>query len=169
MSEPPSRPSLPTSSSAFALPPSTSASTSTAEDGGAFMFRFRRPSLLAPKASYLADAHLHSPLVSSHMPLWLRRRGQVGVGDDSESDKERMCTDSSPSNGSENPTPPLTTQGDGSAEDVGGEKVLLSHPLSTGPRRTHNTIDGQEVASRLNLRRFSQPVCPGSFMPVASR
>jgi hypothetical protein len=156
--EPPARPALPTTSSAFALPPPPSTSSPT-DEGNQLMFRFRRPSLLAPKASY----HSHSPLVSSYTPsLWRRRRrSQIGIGDESESDKERMFTDSSPSGSSENPTPPLTTQGGGTETEGTADKEALPQPV---PQKSlnnskNNGTEAQETApSKRASRRFSHPV-----------
>ncbi|KAF7979389.1 hypothetical protein HWV62_42486 [Athelia sp. TMB] len=101
------RPSLPTSSTDFALPPSSSSIASpsapiSSDDGNPLLVRFRRPSILAPKAAYFSETRLQSPLVAS-FTLPSRRRNSV-YGEESEN--ERMWTDSSPSS-SENPTPPL--------------------------------------------------------------
>ncbi|KAF7337447.1 hypothetical protein MSAN_02217600 [Mycena sanguinolenta] len=61
---------LPTSSTDFNLPSSSSTATTLAsgypDDSSALFQRFRRPSLLAPKATHLLDtSRLHSPLAAS--------------------------------------------------------------------------------------------------------
>ncbi|KAH9858362.1 hypothetical protein C2E23DRAFT_880989 [Lenzites betulinus] len=93
------RPSLPTSSSDFALPssPSTTLPPSASDDLSPFMLRLRRPSLLGPRSVgglgliTSAEARLqHSPLVTS----FTRRHSSNGTGEDSESDRDKMSTDS---------------------------------------------------------------------------
>ncbi|KAF8640521.1 hypothetical protein AX17_000183 [Amanita inopinata Kibby_2008] len=131
-----SRPSLPTSSSDFALPPSSSpgASTSalTLDDPTFLLQRFRRPSLLT-KSSYLSETRLHSPLASSFTVHSRRRSCSSTLADDLESDKERMSTDS-PTSSSDNPTPPLKISDaiDDNEQDM---KTIASKPPSTPPRR----------------------------------
>ncbi|RDX51865.1 hypothetical protein OH76DRAFT_224771 [Lentinus brumalis] len=92
-----SRPSLPTSSSEFALPSSPSASLppSASDDLSPFLLRLRRPSMLGPHgATAPHDSRLHSPLVSS----FTRRHSSGGMGEDSESDRDKMSTDSDSGN-----------------------------------------------------------------------
>ncbi|TFK36910.1 hypothetical protein BDQ12DRAFT_230067 [Crucibulum laeve] len=154
------RPSLPTSSSDFALPPSSSspvASTSslTLDDPSFLLQRFRRPSLLQ-KAGYLSETRLHSPLASS-FTLHTRRRSQNAfqLTEESESDRERMLTDSPSS--SETHTPPLRVP-DNSEEDLVG-KLTASKPPSTPPRRMSSTnMDVQEnYPSPTGINRRSVP------------
>ena len=87
-----SRPSLPTSSSDFALPSSPSASLppSASDNLNPFLLRLRRPSTLGPRANQAEDSRLHSPLVSS----FTQRHSSSGTGEDSESDRDKMSTDS---------------------------------------------------------------------------
>ncbi|KAG6832532.1 hypothetical protein H0H92_000161 [Tricholoma furcatifolium] len=152
-----SRPSFPTSSTDFALPPSSSLATSSnisLDDSNLILQRFRRPSLLAPKASYLSENRLHSPLVSS-FTLHSRRRSQSLMHlDEIESDKERMATDSS-SASSENPTPPLKS--DTKPEDLKG-KTPSRPPLTPPRRRSSAAMDIQDSFSPLPGRRLSFPM-----------
>ncbi|KAL0951473.1 hypothetical protein HGRIS_008161 [Hohenbuehelia grisea] len=100
------RPSLPTSSSDFALPSSSSSSSTNAlDDIPPLLQRFRRPSLLSSKAGFFSETRLNSPLATSFTLNSSRKRFSL-MGEESESDKDRMCTDSSPSS-SETNTPPL--------------------------------------------------------------
>ncbi|KAF8807781.1 hypothetical protein BYT27DRAFT_6588785 [Phlegmacium glaucopus] len=156
-----SRPYLPTSSSDFALPPSSSSSSSpgastsslTLDDPTFLLQRFRRPSLLQ-KAGYLSESRLHSPLASS-FTLHARRRSQNAyILEESESDKDRMVTDSSSS--SETQTPPLRVPGN-SEEDltvkIGGSKVPLTPPR----RRSSASMDSSDMPTIFN-RRLSFPL-----------
>ncbi|KAG6866061.1 hypothetical protein C0991_009158 [Blastosporella zonata] len=150
-----SRPSFPTSSTDFALPPSSSAVT--LDDSNLLLQRFRRPSLLAPKASYLSESRLHSPLASS-FTLHSRRRSQsLMFAEEFESDKERMLTDSS-SASSENPTPPLRPT-ETKTEDMRG-KTTSRPPLTPPRRRSSAAMDVQETFSPLPSRRLSFPLKP---------
>jgi len=163
MSKASPRPSLPTSSTDFALPPSSTSSNGASgsapgEESHTLMHRFRRPSLLAPKASYLSDNRHQSPLSAAFTMPTRRRRPRQGRWDESsESDKDRMWTDSSPSS-SENPTPPL--RGPSEGEDVeNGRKDLLDR-LSTPPRNSSaSNMDSEEGQSRLQSNRITLPVC----------
>ena len=154
-----SRPYLPSSSSDFALPSSSSspgASTSsiTLDDPTFLLQRFRRPSLLQ-KAGYHSESRLHSPLASS-FTLHARRRSQNAFFvEESESDKDRMVTDSSSS--SETQTPPLRVPGN-SEEDLNG-KSGSKLPL-TPPRRKSSSA-GMEASDMPIIfnRRLSFPVC----------
>jgi len=146
-----SRPSLPTSSTDFALPPSSSSpgassSSVTLEDPSLLLQRFRRPSLLQ-KGGYLSDTRLHSPLASS-FTLHARRRSQNAIlMEEMEGDKERMITDSP--NGSEANTPPL--------DDFGGKKTLQRPPPLTPPRRRSSASMDADMPTIFN-RRLSFPV-----------
>ncbi|KAG6911596.1 hypothetical protein DXG01_011899 [Tephrocybe rancida] len=158
-----SRPSFPTSSTDFALPPSSSVATGssvTLDDSNLLLQRFRRPSLLAPKASYLSESRLHSPLASS-FTLHSRRRSQsLMFIEEPESDKERMLTDSSGS--SENPTPPLNSI-ETKHEDLKG-KATGRLPLTPPRRRSSAAMDVQESFSPLPGRRLSFPVRSASSL-----
>jgi len=155
-----SRPHLPASSSDFALPPSSSstpgASTSslTLDDPTFLLQRFRRPSLLQ-KAGYLSDSRLHSPLASS-FTLHARRRSQNAfIVEESESDRDRMVTDSSSS--SETQTPPLRVP-DNSEEDLSAKIGVSKLPLTPPRRKSSTSMDASEMPTIFN-RRLSFPVC----------
>lgn len=101
----PLRPSLPASSSEFALPSSSSplatSSVLTLDDPSFLLSKFRRPSSLSQKGVLLGEGRLHSPLASSFTPYTHSRRrsrnASLSLTDDSyESDRERMNTDSPP-------------------------------------------------------------------------
>lgn len=156
-----SRPSLPTSSSDFALPSSSVASTSsvTLEDSSFVFQRFRRPSLLAPKATYISETRLHSPLVSSFtlQPSPIKRKAYSDDEclEDSPMYQERTGRESSPSSSSENPTPPLAQENSEESED--GGRAAKSKSFRTPPRKA-SAID----THLLPRRRLSFPVssCP---------
>ncbi|KAJ3825626.1 hypothetical protein F5880DRAFT_207835 [Lentinula raphanica] len=168
-----SRPSFPTSSLDFALPSSSVASTSsvTLEDSSFVLPRFRRPSLLAPKATHLSESRLHSPLISSFtlQPSPIKRKAH---SDDESLEDSPMYRDrtsgreSSPSSSSENPTPPLAIQ-ETSEESEDGGKTAKKKPLRTPPRKT--STDNHFIPRRrlsfpvkqpriLNLLAESRPV-----------
>lgn len=169
-----SRPSLPTSSTDFALPPSSSiptASTSalTLDDAtNPLLLRFRRPSLLAPKA--ISESRLHSPLASSFtLHSFTKRRGSqsAAISEESESDRgERMWTDSSPSCSSENPTPPLRVP-DNSEEDLPEKGKVIKPPLTPPRRRSSVNMDQDYLPSAQgSARRLPFPVrSPQSIFP----
>ncbi|KAF9076058.1 hypothetical protein BDP27DRAFT_1284766, partial [Rhodocollybia butyracea] len=141
-----SRPSLPTSSSDFALPSSSVATSSsiTLEDPGFVLHRFRRPSVLAPKATYISETRLHSPLVTSFtlQPSPIKRKA---YSDDESMDdsqmlyRDRTGRESSPSSSSENPTPPLGA----SEESEDGGRVIK--PLRTPPRKLSTSVNDNHV------------------------
>ncbi|KAF8167700.1 hypothetical protein B0H34DRAFT_682749 [Crassisporium funariophilum] len=154
-----SRPSLPTSSSDFALPPSSSsspgASTSsvTLDDPTFLLQRFRRPSLLQ-KAGYLSESRLHSPLASS-FTLHARRRSQnTFTIEESESDKDRMMTDSPSS--SETHTPPLKAPPN-SEEDLNAKVTTIKPPLTPPRRKSSASMDASDMPTIFN-RRLSFPL-----------
>ncbi|KAF9527744.1 hypothetical protein CPB83DRAFT_869791 [Crepidotus variabilis] len=151
-----SRPPLPTSSSDFALPSSSNPGSSalSLDDPGALFQRFRRPSLLQ-KAGYISDSRTHSPLASSFSFHGRRRSRTEFMPEESESDKDRMMTDS-PS-GSETHTPPLKVAG--GEEDLAAVKPAPSKPPpSTPPRRRQSTsMDAADMPTIFN-RRLSFPV-----------
>ncbi|KAJ3507179.1 hypothetical protein NLJ89_g6452 [Agrocybe chaxingu] len=153
-----SRTPLPTSSSDFALPSSSSSSpgastSSLTLDDPAFLFhRFRRPSLLQ-KPSLLAETRLHSPLASSFSFHHRRRSQNAFIAEESESDKDRMMTDSPSS--SETHTPPLKAPAN-SEEDL--TKVALPRQPSTPPRRKSSaSMDASDMPTIFN-RRISFPL-----------
>ncbi|KAG6821386.1 hypothetical protein H0H93_014183 [Arthromyces matolae] len=152
-----SRPSFATSSSDFALPPSSSVATSssvTLDEPNLLIQRFRRPSLLVPKSGYLSDSRIHSPLGSSST-LHSRRRSQSShmSFEELESDKDRMQTDSS-SASSENLTPPLKP----SKSEEPKAKVSSRSPLTPPRRRSSAAMEVQEAIPSLPGRRLSFPV-----------
>ncbi|KAI0040811.1 hypothetical protein FA95DRAFT_814853 [Auriscalpium vulgare] len=148
------RPTLPASSLDFALPSSSpntpSPALPLADDFNPLLFRFRRPSLLAPKA--LSESRLASPLTMSFP------RSPLRPSSASESDRERMWADSSPSSSSDNVTPPL--QGD---KDVGADSdsnMKTSRPR-TPPRKPSSASSSGDVTAEAympHLRRLSFPV-----------
>ncbi|TFK56573.1 hypothetical protein OE88DRAFT_34621 [Heliocybe sulcata] len=147
-----SRPSLPTSTTDFALHASSAPHTPSG-DISPIMLRLRRPSLLAPKSFY-ADNRLHSPLADFVVPV-SRKGSQNGTSEaGSESDRERMWTDSSTS--SENVTPPLPFRGE-SESGMDNDNIMKtdsSRRLSTPPR----AVDVPELSKGLHLRRLSHPL-----------
>lgn len=159
-----SRLSFATSSTDFALPPSSSspvASTSsiTLDEPNVLLQRFRRPSLLASKTGYLSENRLHSPLASSFTMHSRKRSQNLLFNEESESDKDRMITDS-PSGSSGNPTPPLKVSE--TKDDGFKAKMRPSKPPSTPPRKlsvSSVNMDTQESLSPMPLgRRLSFPV-----------
>ncbi|KAJ7631191.1 hypothetical protein FB45DRAFT_917790 [Roridomyces roridus] len=146
---------LPTSSTDFNLPPSTSAPTALAvaylEDSAILLQRFRRPSLLAPKA---LEGRLHATSYKPHS-----RRASYSASSVDESDS---IWDISPPSSSENPTPPLP------APDAAEEPKpsAPSVPPSTPPRRSQSRGADHGVKGRrlsfavpriLNLLAESRP------------
>ncbi|CCL98079.1 uncharacterized protein FIBRA_00073 [Fibroporia radiculosa] len=138
---PSSRPSLPTSSSDFALPPSTSSPSTTsptyaADDLSPFMLRFRRPSLLVPRPTAPGDRPLRSPLATTSTT---RSSSTTVSPDESESEREnvKMWTDD---------TPPSGNSGSGTP--------LLPGPTIVEPQRNR---DGVRKRSRSRPRSPSTP------------
>ncbi|KAH7914774.1 hypothetical protein BJ138DRAFT_1133142 [Hygrophoropsis aurantiaca] len=161
MADSPRRLSFPTSSSDFALP----SSSSTPEDVPTIplLARFRRPTL-SSKPSYLSDKKIHSPLaVSFTIPS--RRLGSTN-GEESESDKERMYTESSPSSSSGNPTPPIGLSQDSDADDFNGiSGKEIAQPSTPPPSRNlgSGTLeqDNLDAPSTLSVpRRPAYPLKP---------
>lgn len=156
------RPSLPTSSTDFALPPSSSSigaspgsAAVSSDDGNPLLVRFRRPSVLAPKAAYFSETRLQSPLVAS-FTLPSRRRNSV-YGEESEN--ERMWTDSSPSSSSENPTPPLGPPIEVEKTLGGKGKGKKRKNPSTPPRNsTPSSVEAAGGFTAGHRRRPSGPV-----------
>ncbi|KAE9400549.1 hypothetical protein BT96DRAFT_819019 [Gymnopus androsaceus JB14] len=150
-----SRPILPTSSSDFALPSSIASTSSvTLEDASFVLHRFRRPSLLAPKATYISETRLHSPLVSSftHQSSPIKRKALSDdeCSEDSPMYREHTGRESSPSSSSENPTPPLAQENSEESEDGG----RTAKPYLRTPPRKASSIDSPLVPRR----RLSFPV-----------
>lgn len=152
---------LPTSSSDFALPssssssPGASSSSVTLDDPGVLFHRLRRSSFLQ-KAGYLSESRLHSPLASAYT-LHARRRSQnTFIAEESESDKDRMMTDSP--NSSETHTPPLKVPGN-SEEDLNTvtKPVLRPPPLTPPRRRSSASMDASDMPTIFN-RRLAFPV-----------
>lgn len=108
------RTSLPTSSSEFALPPSSSSATSNPsvltanEEPNPILLRFRRPSLLAPSRPF-SESQIKSPLANSYF-VPRRHSSSISIdgGEESESDRDKMWTDSPPCSDSGNTTPLYT-------------------------------------------------------------
>ncbi|KAF9448195.1 hypothetical protein P691DRAFT_760151 [Macrolepiota fuliginosa MF-IS2] len=156
MPKAPPRPSLPTSSSEFALPsssssPLASSSSLTLDDPSFLLSRFRRPSLLSQKSALFGEGRLHSPLAASFTPYTHSRRrsrnASFSLTEDSyESDRERMITDS-PTSGTN--TPPLKSN-DSSEEDLNpntakpGSSANRVPPLTPPRRRSSASMDVQE-------------------------
>jgi len=152
--------SFPASSSDFALPSSSSTPSNILDETNVLLQRFRRPSLLQ-KGGYFQDSRIHSPLASSAFTLHSRRRSQsTNVTEESESDKERMMTDSPSS--SETHTPPLKVPS-ASEEDV--VKPLTPKPPSTPPRRKSSaaSMDGLDLPPFF-IRRPPFPVRSRDFL-----
>ncbi|KAF7339268.1 hypothetical protein MSAN_02140300 [Mycena sanguinolenta] len=144
---------LPTSSTDFNLPSSSSTATTLAsgypDDSSALFQRFRRPSLLAPKATHLLDtSRLHSPLAASFKVSSHRRRASQSTSSLDEADT--FISDISPPSSSENPTPPLLP-----AE--GTDDARQSMPPLTPPRRSLSR--GADLSElRMKSRRLSFPL-----------
>ncbi|KDR85404.1 hypothetical protein GALMADRAFT_52509 [Galerina marginata CBS 339.88] len=157
-----SRAPLPTSSSDFALPssstssPGASSSSITLDDPGLLFHRLRRPSFYQ-KAGYLSETRLHSPLASSftlHASHARRRSQNSFIAEESESDKDRMMTDSP--NSSDTHTPPLKAPSN-SEEDLTA-KITMRQPPSTPPRRRSSaSMDAADMPTIFN-RRLSFPL-----------
>ncbi|KAJ7751253.1 hypothetical protein DFH07DRAFT_530862 [Mycena maculata] len=146
-----SRHPLPTSSTDFNLPPSTSAPTALAagylDDSSILLQRFRRPSLLAPKA--IPESRLHSPLGTSFKPSSSHHR-RASQSTSSLDESDTLWSDISPASSSENPTPPLPAP-------ENPDETRRSMPPLTPPRRSLSR--GAELAeARLKGRRLSFPL-----------
>ena len=153
------RPSLPASSTDFSLRASSSPSSPLQSPSDDFtglnslLFRFRRPSLLAPK--YISDSRLSSPLATSvSSPLRPSSASDV--------DRERIWADSaSASESSENATPPLNgSEADKDAGTDSDSAMKTSRPQTPPPRNpSSSSMDVIAESSYLpHLRRLSHPV-----------
>ncbi|KAJ7161342.1 hypothetical protein C8R43DRAFT_330565 [Mycena crocata] len=141
---------LPTNSTDFNLPSSTSAPAASAasylDDSSVLFQRFRRPSLLAPKATHLSESRIHSPLATSFKSH--KRRASHSTSSLDESDS--LWSDITPPSSSENPTPPLLAP-----DNI--DDARRSMPPLTPPRRSLSR--GADLAdTRLKGRRLSFPV-----------
>ncbi|KAI0699357.1 hypothetical protein C8T65DRAFT_742532 [Cerioporus squamosus] len=153
-----SRPSLPTSSSDFALPSSPSACLppSASDDLSPFLLRLRRPSMLGPHGNQAAhDSRLHSPLVSS----FTRRGSSSGTGEDSESDRDKMSTDSDSGNATPlMPGPQIDSQSDTSM------KTSRPHTPPRMASASSSSSSNEDAAPwRAHHRKLSHSV--RSFLP----
>ncbi|KAL6307725.1 hypothetical protein BKA93DRAFT_727029 [Sparassis latifolia] len=127
------RPSLPTTSSAFALPASTSSSVFNnptpavaSDDLALFMLRYR---LHSPRG-YLSETRLHSPLaISFTIPRRYSTSTSVN-GEESESDRDKMSTDSD----SGSATPLLPAPIVGSLSDSSLKTSRPRSPATPPPR-----------------------------------
>ncbi|KAF8481837.1 hypothetical protein DFH94DRAFT_733334 [Russula ochroleuca] len=156
MSKSPHRPrsSLPTSSTDFALRAPSSPLQSPTDDFNGLnplLYRFRRPSLLAPK--YLSDSRLSSPLAtSSTSPLRPSSASDV--------DRERIWADSrSASESSENATPPLN--GSEADKDADSDSAMKTSRPQTPPPRNPSSSSMDVIAESSyipHLRRLSHPL-----------
>ncbi|KAI5836502.1 hypothetical protein K523DRAFT_318903 [Schizophyllum commune Tattone D] len=134
------RPALPTSSSDFALPASAISPDNHHRDEP--LAKTRRQSVLA--------SHLSSPLAES---FTLRVPQTQDAASDS--DRDRMSTDTPPSSGSEYPPPPPPQAAPGRAR-------RRSPPL-TPPRRR-----ASEASEPQKLRRLSHPLRPPRLLNLLS-
>lgn len=137
MPESPHRLSFPTSSEEFALPSTSNTSSTSADDGlpNPLFLRLRRPTLLS-KSTYYTDKRMQSPLaISFTVPS--RRRGSNG--EESESDRERMWSEGSPSSSSGHPTPPITLPVEGDAESNLSTCGIEHCPSTPPPSRSLST------------------------------
>ncbi|GJE86185.1 hypothetical protein PsYK624_022650 [Phanerochaete sordida] len=144
------RPPLPTSSSDFALPPATSAILPgpPGEEFNPLLLRFRRPSLLAPpRSTYYSDGRINSPLAAAsfstaHTHRHASTSSMSTSGDDSESDREKMWTDSPPftDSGSNTPsTPPVPGPSNTFAEkDQSSTSVDSDSSMKTTGESSHS-------------------------------
>ncbi|EKM61398.1 uncharacterized protein PHACADRAFT_24600 [Phanerochaete carnosa HHB-10118-sp] len=190
------RPPLPTSSSDFALPPSTSTvgPGPPGEEFNPLLMRFRRPSLLAPpRATFYSEGRINSPLASSSFTTSSAHRhastGSLSMsGEESESDREKMWTDSPPftDSGSNTPsTPPVPcpsavfAEKDKSTSSVDSDSSMKSNTgISSYSIETESTATvepstpsqpssevSQTPSRSKKSRRKSHPVSRNRFMP----
>ncbi|KAH9835865.1 uncharacterized protein C8Q71DRAFT_858703 [Rhodofomes roseus] len=173
---PSSRPPLPTSSSDFALPPSTSPSSSNttyaADDLSPFMLRVRRPSLLVPRAPSLPDRPQRSPLAASMV------RSGTNTSEESESDREnvKMQTDtpSSGESGSSTPLLPGPVITSAPRDRDADMKATRPRSPSTPPpsRKLSDAVadsqSGPSSFARTHTRRLSQKLKPPRIRSLLS-
>ncbi|KAI6136462.1 hypothetical protein F5141DRAFT_1074844 [Pisolithus sp. B1] len=166
MSRSPRRLSFPSSSQDFALP-SGSTPVASPEDSPPLFLRFRRPSLLPRPSTAYADKHTSSPLALS-FTLPTRRHRSI-CGEESESDRERMCTESSPSNSSGNPTPPISLPAPKEAKSIGDQssRDTLS-PSTPPPNQSISVLSPAPLYSPavVNSRRSTYPLKPPRVLNI---
>ncbi|KAG0704394.1 hypothetical protein DFH29DRAFT_827973 [Suillus ampliporus] len=162
MSESPHRLAFPTSSEEFALPSTSSGASSASLDDGLsnpLFLRLRRPTLVS-KTPYYTDKRIQSPLaISFTVPS--RRRGSNG--EESESDRERMWSESSPSSSSGNPTPPITLPLEGDDESNASTRSIGPSPSTPPPSRclSTNALHHDALGTPVPiLRRPTHPLKP---------
>ena len=168
-----SRPSLPASSSDFALPPSTTALVSspltaaTEEFNPLLNLRFRRPSLLAPaKSAFYSEGRLHSPLVSSFtVPRSRRYTSSTVSGEESESDKDKMSTDSPSPSVDSGATTPLTPSLPSTSAFA--EKDKSSSSVDSDMSMKSATSENQ-TSSSLATDRPRSPSTPPPWSPLGN-
>ncbi|KAK7064027.1 hypothetical protein R3P38DRAFT_2821926 [Favolaschia claudopus] len=141
---------LPTSSTDFNLPPTSSSLGPGYTDDASVLFqRFRRPSLLTPKSTLFSDTRLHSPLATSFKASPSHRR-RTSHSASSIDESDTFLSDISPPSSSENPTPPLVPP------DT-SDNSRQSMPPLTPPRRSLSR--GPDISElRLKGRRLSFPL-----------
>lgn len=163
-----SRPSLPASSTDFALPPSSAAVASSAlvpsvEEFNPLLLRFRRPSLLAPpRATFYSEGRIHSPLVSSFtLPSRIVRRHTSSTisGEESESDREKMSTDSPSPSVDSGATTPLTPAIPANSAFADKDKSTLSVDSDTSMKSATSSSSDLETNS-LTTARPQSPSTP---------
>ncbi|KAG2120661.1 uncharacterized protein F5147DRAFT_662795 [Suillus discolor] len=166
MSESYNRLPFPTSSEEFALPSTSSVASSTSADDGLpnpLFLRLRRPTLLN-KSPYYSDKRIQSPLAIS-FTVASRRRGSNG--EESESDRERMWSESSPSSSSGNPTPPITLPLEGDDESNASTRSGGPSPSTPPPSRNLSTNGLPANAGDTSipiLRRPTYPLKPARIL-----
>ncbi|KAK0233735.1 hypothetical protein IW262DRAFT_104594 [Armillaria fumosa] len=150
-----SRRPLPASSVDFALPPSSVASTSSHTlDESVLMQRIRRPSILAPKAVFLTETRLSSPLAASftlHSSSRRRDTHRDSPSDMSDSSSGAMRTDSSSSASSGDTTPSI------GIEDDATQETKNSRPYLSSPRRLSSSTADAQDSRPYPRRRLSFP------------
>ncbi|KAF7798534.1 hypothetical protein EIP86_009755 [Pleurotus ostreatoroseus] len=160
-----SRPSLPASSSDFSLPPSSVALASSAHLADEFnplILRFRRPSLLAPpRASFFSEGRLHSPLVSSFtIPLVRRHTSSTISGEESESDREKMSTDSPSPSVDSGATTPITPCLPEKSSFTDKDKSTSSVDSDTSMKSASSDSSAPDTANSLSTVRPRTPSTP---------
>ncbi|KAI0347714.1 hypothetical protein BDW22DRAFT_1319685 [Trametopsis cervina] len=157
------RPSLPASSSDFALHASTSPSPSVSGDEfNPLLMRFRRPSLLAPpRATFYSEGRLQSPLAGTSFTVPMARRhttSSTASGEESESDKEKMWTDSPSSGSSGANTPSLAAPISFTEQD---KSAKTARPRSPSPPSRVSSAERDpafETPPPKQQRRMSHPI-----------
>lgn len=160
MSESPPRLSFPSSSEEFALPSSKANVSPLPDDAPAspLFLRLRRPSLLPKSSSQCAEKRIYSPLAISFTLPSSRRENTNG--EESESDRERMYTESSPSSSSGNPTPPIVMPSENETEETRESDKVPLNPSTPPSSRNLNVLDNDSVfgSTSIGSRRLTYPV-----------